>query len=414
MTKTNKTHRKKGGQAIASGAFGCVFKPALRCQSKKTREKNKITKLMTTRDALDEYKEAQNILLRLKPIPNYKHYFLIDKFNMCVPNKLTKNDLANFETKCRALPKNNITKQNINQSLDQIRALNMPDGGLPIDKYLRLYHSNEDCVTLNNKLIDLLINGILKMNMAHIYHSDIKYDNILVERKHSDVVYTRLIDWGLSTEYIPFQRNSFPSTWHNRSILFNAPFSIIIFSETFASQYTSYIQNGGKLTADSLKHFVSKYLHMWLRRAGEGQLKYVKEIMYMLFIPVLNKDDNLERKRVDKEITFPYIINYVVQVLLHFTMFRENGSLDLRHYLDNLFIKILDVYGFILTYIVIFEMIREKQIIFRKQTPKENQILHFIKLLFLKYLFEPCIKPIDMDDLTRTLKDLNILLLEKE
>jgi hypothetical protein len=82
--------------------------------------------------------------------------------------------------------------------------------------------------------------------------------------------------------------------------------------------------------------------------------------------------------------------------------------------LDNLFIKILDVYGFILTYVVVFEMIREKQITFRKQTPKENQILHFIKLLFIKYLFEPCIKPFDIDELTRTLKDLNILLLEKE
>jgi len=414
MAKKNKTRRKKGGQAIASGAFGCVFKPALRCQSKKTREKNKISKLMITEDALDEYKEVQNILIRLKPIPNYKHYFVIDNFNMCIPNKLTKRDLTNFETKCRALPKNNISSQNINHSLHLIRTLNMPDGGLPIDKYLKQHQTDEDCVNLNNKLIDLLVNGILKMNAAHIYHSDIKYDNVLVERKRSNVVYTRLIDWGLSTEYVPFQHNSFPSTWHNRSILFNAPFSIIVFSETFASHYTSYVQTGGKINANSLKHFVSKYLDMWMKKAGEGQLRYVKEIMYMLFIPILNKDDNIERKRVDKEITFPYIINYVVQVLLHYTKFRENGTLDLRHYLDNLFIKILDVYGFILTYVVVFEMIREKQITFRKQTSKENQILHFIKLLFIKYLFEPCIKPFDIDDLTRTLKDLNILLLEKE
>ena len=42
----------KGGEVIASGGFGCVFSPALKCKNKK-RTKNKITKLMIRKNAID-------------------------------------------------------------------------------------------------------------------------------------------------------------------------------------------------------------------------------------------------------------------------------------------------------------------------------------------------------------------------
>ena len=52
---------KRGGKVIASGGFGCVFSPALKCQGATKREKNKISKLMTERHAQQEYKEIDNI-----------------------------------------------------------------------------------------------------------------------------------------------------------------------------------------------------------------------------------------------------------------------------------------------------------------------------------------------------------------
>ena len=35
------TNNIKGGEAIASGGFGCVFSPSLKCKGTKKRDKNK-------------------------------------------------------------------------------------------------------------------------------------------------------------------------------------------------------------------------------------------------------------------------------------------------------------------------------------------------------------------------------------
>ena len=42
MPKTKKNYKiNKGGKVIASGGFGCVFNPALKCQGKSKRETNR-------------------------------------------------------------------------------------------------------------------------------------------------------------------------------------------------------------------------------------------------------------------------------------------------------------------------------------------------------------------------------------
>ena len=55
----------KGGEAIASGGFGCVFSPTIKCKNKK-RKTNFISKLMTKKYALEEYKEIRNVNKKLK------------------------------------------------------------------------------------------------------------------------------------------------------------------------------------------------------------------------------------------------------------------------------------------------------------------------------------------------------------
>ena len=414
-SKNKQTRRRKGGRVVASGSYGCVFHPALRCHSKKTRSKNKITKLMMRKDAKDEYELSQKILRRIKHIKNYKNYFMVDDFSLCTPGKLSKKDLEEYDERCHALTREYITKQNINEpkSLDKILALNMPNGGVSIDKYLREYHSDDDCIELNNKLIDLLVNGIVKMNANHIYHCDLKYDNILVERDNStNTVYTRLIDWGLSTEYVPFKHHEFMSAWGDRPILFNQPFSVVLFSEKFKTLYREYIESGKEIEEESLKPFVLNYVRLVTREHGSRQLEYVKLIMYMLFIPSYAKGNHSQsqEKKVDEEITTPYIVNYIVQVLLKFTNLKEDKTIDLQFYLDNLFIKIVDIYGFVLSYIVIYEMIQTKQSTFGTHTKKENKILNFLKKLFIKYLFEPCVEEINIKELVENLRELNHLI----
>ena len=87
-TKTKRRRKINGGKVIASGGFGCVFSPALKCKGKTSRESNKISKLMTKKHAIDEYNEIEIIREKLEKIPNYGAYFLLSGINLCEPASL--------------------------------------------------------------------------------------------------------------------------------------------------------------------------------------------------------------------------------------------------------------------------------------------------------------------------------------
>ena len=282
-----------GGKVIASGGFGCVFDPPLRCKGKQ-REKNKVSKLMIERHVVSEYNEIEQIKKVLKNIPNYENYYLVDDFSICEPEKLDSEDLKNFKKKCSALPKKNISEKNINENLDKLLVLNMPHGGIPIDDYIYNIKDYKDLINLNNRLINLLNNGIIPMNRENIYHTDVKDANILISFDKSgsqSEPKTRLIDWGLTTEYVPNVDAEFPKKWKNRSIQFNIPFSLIIFSDTFLEQYTKYIKDSSNNKED-LKSFVKRYLDYWLKERGLGHFKYLNKIMYLLFIHDIKTNKN--------------------------------------------------------------------------------------------------------------------------
>ena len=84
MTKTRKNYKtNKGGKVLASGGFGCVFEPALKCEGKQNRETGKISKLMINRYAREEYNEINSIKKKLDGIKNYQDYFLLEGANLC-------------------------------------------------------------------------------------------------------------------------------------------------------------------------------------------------------------------------------------------------------------------------------------------------------------------------------------------
>ena len=258
----------KGGKVLASGGFGCVFTPALKCQDASRRENNKISKLMIDKYALQEYEEINKIKKVLEDIPQYENYFLLYDVSICRPAKLTRDDLQNFK-KCTALPKKNITKENINESLDNIMALNMPNGGLPVDDYLYDNGSFQKIYDLHVVLVNLLKKGIVPMNHKNIYHCDIKDANVLVDVTVNSELKTRLIDWGLSTEYIPFRNQQFPTTWRNRPLQYNVPFSVILFSDTFIEKYTKYLKDlKDEPDEVQLKPFAIDYINSWMKERG--------------------------------------------------------------------------------------------------------------------------------------------------
>jgi hypothetical protein len=128
----------------------------------------------------------------------------------------------------------------------------------------------------------------------------------------------------------------------------------------------------------------------------------------MLFSNELDDIGEKEKEKIiETEFTFPYIYNYIIEVLINFTNFRKDGTLNLRVYIDNIFIKIVDIYGFIISYLPIFEALFEN---YSKLNENELELFESLKKIFIKYLFSPRIQPINVSELTSELKGLNKIL----
>ena len=434
--KTNSVNKiNTGGKVLASGGFGCVFDPALKCQGKKTREKDKISKLMTNRHAIEEYNEIKDVKSKLDSIPNYKNYFIIDNATLCKPAKLTESDLGTFK-KCSSFKKdkkNNITKKNINSKLDNLMILNMPKGGLPIDDYIYKNGNFTKLYELNNSLILLLKNGIIPMNKHNIYHSDIKDSNVLVDKidHHTN---TKLIDWGLSTEYVPFKMDNFPDNWKNRPFQFNVPFSIIIFSDDFIIKYGEFIQEHTNPTLNDVKKFVKYFIDFWNKERGPGHYRFINEIFYYLYKDklenILKEDRSYE---IEVKYTMPTIINYISDIVLNFTkksninsnIMDDNADnsvtfikhkhklqsikKEMREYLDNIFIKNIDIWGFINCYYPFIEVLSEN---YTKLNNTEKELLNKFNDLYINILYSASDKPINLSKLFTELNIIKQLLYE--
>ena len=111
LIKQKKTKRRtcgkkvsSGGKAVASGAYGCVFDPALRCAGIAKREKGTVSKFMKSANAEKEYEIITRLKDILSVIPHFEDYFLL-KATKCQPQKLAKTDLEDF-SKCATVFKN--------------------------------------------------------------------------------------------------------------------------------------------------------------------------------------------------------------------------------------------------------------------------------------------------------------------
>lgn len=408
MVKTKKKYRNnKGGKVIASGGYGCVFNPALKCEGSSKRESNKISKLMTERHATEEYEEINQIKSKLDSIRNYEDYFLIYDSTLCRPAKLTSTDLTSFSQKCTALPKDNITKTNINSKLDEVMSLNLPNGGLPVDDYIYSNNGYDKLYNTHIALIKLFKKGIIPMNDNNVYHSDIKDSNVLVDNNGTELK-ARLIDWGLTVEYKPSLTTKFPRNWRNRPLQFNVPFSVIIFTDMFYEKYSKYLNDGGQVEEVALRPFVIDYLNEWIKKRGAGHYKFINEIMFLLYSNTLTSISEASKPDViETEITIPYIIDYIIDVLVHYSLRHEDGSLNLRDYLNEVYIKIVDLWGFIMVYYPFLEMFSSNYFILNEN---ELKIFKQIQFIFNEYLYTPRHVPININELLTEFKTLGNLI----
>jgi serine/threonine protein kinase len=422
---------KFGGEVIASGGFGCVFKPALTCANG-TRKPNGVSKLMTLKHANDEYDEITKIKNKLNKIPNYATYFLIDGIdNLCIPAELEASDLKNFQEKCSALKKSKYTAKNINKSLNELRVLSMPDGGETIKQYISTIKDLVQVQNLNTSLIELFKNGIIPMNKKGIYHSDIKDTNILVDTTNKNIQ-PRLIDWGLTTEY-PLVDNDSPQTnksnkdlswlplkWENKSIQFNVPFSIILFTKDFLYEYNDHLRSYGLPKPNNKKYmveldtFITTYLFNWMETGkGIGHIVTINktiEILYDLTKTPDNQTDIIVTDQSDPDEsytiyvyvkTIEIITVYIRNILIKYTTTKKAEE-TIKDYVNDVFIHNIDKWGFLCSYLP-----------FLKMTDKDNldkynneKVFNIIKALFL-FLYETSDRAITEAEITNQLSAIN-------
>jgi len=407
LIKNKKTSRKlTGGRVIASGGYGCVFKPALKCQGK-PRDPSQITKLMTIKHTDQEYAEIVKFKDVLSTIPDYGNYFLLEDITFCKPDKLNAEDLADYEKKCTALKKDDITHENINSKLDKVLALNMPNGGVDIGDYFETHKSDEDIVQLNNALLDLLQNGIIPMNQLRVYHCDVKESNILVQAQmQSQALKTRLIDWGLSAEYTPEKGERIPKTLYHRPFQYNVPFSIVLFNTTFSELYDKFLEKNLEPSYYQIRSFVIDYIIIWMEERGMGHFNVIKGIMRFLFGPTITGVNKKEQDYIiEFEYTYYYIVEYIAKILLKYTV---NGEMKMIQYFSEVFLKNLDVWGFVMSYSPILEDFYNS---YEDLKPNELAFYEKLKYIFVTFLYETADEPIDVSSLVANLQQLNGLLL---
>ena len=380
MININKDNNLKGGKVIASGGFGCIFQPALKCKTQsKTQNKNtnRISKLMTKKHARTEYKEITKFQKLLKQIPHYSDYFLLNDFVLCKPTKLSVKDLTNYKKKCKALNKKNITVKKVNNSLNKLLTLNMPYGGID------LKHVDMSFTKLNVSLIRLLSKGILPMNQLEVYHCDIKESNILIKNQ-----FARLIDWGLSTE---FKRGQpIPKVLCNRPFQYNVPFSNILFNKYFLKEYREFLKQNTNPSDESIRKFVRGYIFSWSKKRGVGHLYLINKKLAQLFNNANDKNDK-KKSKVVYDFTYYYIVEYLFQILQTFT---KNGTFDLYAYFSEVFIKNIDIWGFVMTYYMFIN----------NNKNKNSETFKKIKYTIVHFLFENPTKPIDATKIISVLK----------
>jgi len=410
-TKINR--RNKGGEAFAAGGYGCVFKPALLCANNSIRINSNtmkkslgtVSKLLDRENAFNEMQEIEKVLLYIKKIPNNSKYFIInDQVTICQPAPLSKADLHNYDKMCSGtkLQEIGITSANINNHLNKLNAINMLDGGKDLDKVWPELHFDDNGKSfkifkiINTHLIQLLVNAIVKLNKAGLYHFDIKASNILLGKDEN----TRLIDWGTSFTFQDTKTDIIPQKVYSRAIFqFNVPFSVILFLPELDTviQKTVLLYKNKVQNKNSLIKLIAQDIILYsLTENGAGShFELILEYMVIVYNKINNNNN------FTKETAIKVIENYFVDILLNYlTITTFTTTFKLAAFFKEVFLHNIDIYGFLITYIHLV-VINDKS---------NSYLVQEIAKLFNDFCWSPTYasKPIPVKTLTNRLKKLNI------
>lgn len=196
---------------MASGSFGCVFRPALKCDGDERGLASGagggvITKLALREKSEEEWSVSrilfnaiQNAKTRVEPQTpgdDPENYFILpDK--ICTPSYFEPADLDNFDRFCKnPLEGLEAEKVEVARANNELKVLQLRDGGPTLNGLAR----NVDKILSApfwDAMIRLLEKGITPVNRIRVLHHDVKYNNVVYDDHTSgedENTYLRLID----------------------------------------------------------------------------------------------------------------------------------------------------------------------------------------------------------------------------
>ena len=412
--KTTRRKKSHGGKAIDAGSYGCVFRPPLKCVDSTIPYNNKyVSKLMYKRDIGKEVIEMNKVKKIIEKIKDNENYFLVANTYTCNPDAIQGEDLDGFDQECELFTEEGITSQNVNDNLNQLAILNIPDGGLTIDTYIKKMVTMPKpemyvyFIKLNKSLIKLLLNGIIPINENKLNHFDVKGNNILIEENGEKA---RLIDWGLAGEN---NGTTIPNEIENRSIHFNMPYSDIFFNSFIKLWLPEEFKrikaaaNFGNKTSgqpEFIKIIAVNLLNKVLSHSKGHFKSVIKHILHDIYkIYAIDNGYNTIDYNV---LSYDTIIDYIQKVILNYA--DENGNFKDTKYFYEVFTKNADVWGFLMCYT---KAIEHGVDITTGTYILDKDIINSICRILIKFCFssEFSIKPIDIDELTKELESLNTI-----
>lgn len=177
---------QKGGKYIARGSFGCVYSPNLICDTDGMdvqQDINKVSKVVEIKNLEEEWKPIEDFKLDILDPKN--KYFIYPTVACVISNNTIRSDDEFHHC--------DLYKTNNNRKIKEKFANTIqPNAGIVTYKRKSDLNFENNWYLYANLLIGL---GILHKN--HIYHRDIKEDNIV----YSPVGGFRYIDFGLTLGY---------------------------------------------------------------------------------------------------------------------------------------------------------------------------------------------------------------------
>ena len=392
--KFTRRRRTKGGKPMFSGAQGCVFIPSLKCKGQpRSMNDGNISKLGYKEGSDFEMREYDKIIPFVKKIKNYEKYFSI-RVKSCEPDTLSTSDLINFNEVCRHNFNNDsITAETVNDNLDKLRTINMPNLGVDLKVWMdKVPLDARRLCRLNDHISELLLRAVEPMNAMGVMHNDLKSENLMMDLKEANV---RIIDWGLAGVTTPHQ--VIPARYFmNNPVTYNRPFSTMIISSEIDELHQTYVAKLPLANMSQLQPFVTDLYDEYRKLAPTGHeyLTYIFESMFQVNTDAANA---LLNAVVEK---------YNAEILYHFTDRTPPRKFMLHDYFNKVYRYNTDVWGTMSVFYSIFMLPRDH---FIMSDEVYQAMLHQYRAIFRLIVFVNGHRRMNVRNIVQQLQKINKL-----